>query len=232
MASISLVGLSKSQIEELVNALNSDEILHARNGDILRVAEDDAEAVHIAVAVLRNHNKSQSLGQQSKSSSQSDTVRYDVTEMESLARIAMFRQLDREQIAFSLESGIVTADIAAESRIDEIIRDAELAVKDLEESQELAREISRGDRSPACEACGDRPAAEIDLRRQVGMVVIMRSYRAQATLCDRCADQAYKQFQRSTALKGWTGVRSALMNPVVLGVNAFNRNKHRRSLSD
>ena len=233
MAFINLAGLKQSQIVDLVDALNDDGIVHALNGFSLRVSEDDAEAVRTAVEVIRRSGIVRDLEKENEiSKSQPGAVRYDISEMESLARLAMFERLDKEQIDFTFKSGILTADRSMEGRIDEIIRDAELAVADLEESQDLAREIKRGDRGSICDTCGSTPAASIDLRRQVGMVVVMKSYRAQAILCEACADMTYKQFQKSTALKGWTGLRSAIMNPVVLSVNAINRNKHRRSLSD
>lgn len=233
MAFINLAGLKQSQIVDLVDVLNDDGIVHALNGFSLRVSEDDAEAVRTAVEVMRRSGIVRDLEKENEiSKSQPGAVRYDISEMESLARLAMFERLDKEQIDFTFKSGILTADRSMEGRIDEIIRDAELAVADLEESQDLAREIKRGDRGAICDTCGSTPAASIDLRRQVGMVVVMKSYRAQAILCEACADMTYKQFQKSTALKGWTGLRSAIMNPVVLSVNAINRNKHRRSLSD
>jgi Zn-dependent membrane protease YugP len=63
--------------------------------------------------------------------------------------------------------------------------------------------------------------------RSVALIVILIVTSGAAA---QRAAEAYKQFQKSTAIKGWTGVRSALMNPIVLGTNAVNRNKHRRKL--
>jgi len=100
-------------------------------------------------------------------------------------------------------------------------------VNEIESIQENARLEKLGHQSPACEICGERPAASIDLRRQVGMVVVMRQYSATAVLCEGCAKKAYTEFQKSTALKGWTGVKSALMNPVVIGANAVNKKRHK-----
>lgn len=233
MAIINLADLTQSQIEDLVEALNSDEILHARNGDKLRVAEEDAEAVRIAVAVFRRHNASQQ-GQSASAGQSSDVAhaRYDVSEMEPLARQTMIRTLDSRKIQFRMEAGVLTVQKQDESDVDEIIAEAEGRVASLEAHQELAREVDSGVRAPSCDVCGATPAAPIDLRRQVGMVLVMKSYRAQATLCESCADEAYKQFQKSTAIKGWTGVRSAIMNPIVLGTNAYNRNKHKKKLSE
>lgn len=233
MAIIDLTDLTQSQIEDLVAALNSDEILHARNRNKLRVAEEDAEAVRIAVGVFRRHNASQP-GQSESAARGGDVghARYDVSEMEPLARRSMIRELDARKIQFRMEAGVLTVQKHDESDVDAIIAESESRVANLEAHQTLAREVDGGLRAPSCDVCGATPAAPIDLRRQVGTVLVMKSYRAQATLCEGCADEAYKQFQKSTAIKGWTGVRSAIMNPIVLGTNAYNRNKHKKKLSE
>ena len=233
MAYINLAELTQSQIDDLIEALHSDEILHARNGNVLRVAEEDAEAVGIALTVFRRHNASLSERVEAASLETKDgSARYDISEMESLARRIMFRELDARKIQFRLEAGVLSVQKHDESDVDAIVVEAESRVASLEAHQALAREVDSGVRAPSCDACGATPAAPIDLRRQVGLVVVMRSYRAQATLCESCADEAYKQFQKSTAIKGWTGVKSAIMNPIVLGTNAYNRNKHKRKLDE
>lgn len=233
MAIIDLADLTQSQIGELVEALNSDQVLHARNGNKLRVAEEDAEAVRIAVAVFRRHNASQP-GQSESAGRGGDVghARYDVSEMEPLARQFMIRELDARKIQFQIEAGVLAVRTHDESDVDAIIAESESRVANLEAHQTLVREIDGGLRAPSCDVCGASPAAPIDLRRQVGMVLVMKSYRAQATLCERCADEAYRQFQKSTAIKGWTGVRSAIMNPIVLATNAYNRYKHKKQINE
>jgi hypothetical protein len=83
-----------------------------------------------------------------------------------------------------------------------------------------------------CQICGGSPAAQITLRRGVGMVVVARTYTADAMLCDNCASVTTKEYQSKTALQGWTSPRSALSNPVFLALNAVNRAKHKKRLRD
>lgn len=115
MAFINLAGLKQSQIVDLVDALNDDGIVHALNGFSLRVSEDDAEAVRTAVEVIRRSGIVRDLEKENEiSKSQPGAVRYDISEMESLARLAMFERLDKEQIDFTFKSGILTADRSME----------------------------------------------------------------------------------------------------------------------
>jgi len=81
-----------------------------------------------------------------------------------------------------------------------------------------------------CEACGSSPAAPIKLKRNVGLVVVHRTYTVTAVLCASCADSATSEFQKETLVKGWTSPRSALLNPATIAANAFRKHKHRKQL--
>ena len=83
-----------------------------------------------------------------------------------------------------------------------------------------------------CQVCGGSPAAQITLRRGVGMVVVARTYTSDAMLCDKCASVATTEYQSKTAVQGWTSPRSALANPFYLASNAVNRAKHKKRLRD
>ena len=83
-----------------------------------------------------------------------------------------------------------------------------------------------------CQVCGASPAAQIKLRRGVGMVVVARTYTSDAMLCDKCASAATTEYQSKTAVQGWTSPRSALANPFYLASNAVNRAKHKKRLRD
>ena len=82
-----------------------------------------------------------------------------------------------------------------------------------------------------CDICGRSPAAEIKLKRNVGLVVVHRKIIAKAVLCAICADSAMKEFQRETLIKGWTSPRSALSNPGTLAANAIRKKRHEKQLS-
>ena len=83
-----------------------------------------------------------------------------------------------------------------------------------------------------CEACGSRPAARIKLRRGVGLVLMAKTFTADVNLCATCADAAAKEFQKKTAVQGWTSPRSLLANPFYLASNAVNKARHKRDLRE
>lgn len=83
-----------------------------------------------------------------------------------------------------------------------------------------------------CEVCGARPAARIKLRRGVGLVLMAKTYTADINLCASCADEGFKEFQKKTALQGWTSPRSALANPFYIASNAISKAKHKREIKD
>lgn len=227
MSTFDLSKLTPQQVGELVSAMNADGVLHAISGSTLTVSEDDESAIATVLALMEQEAKRPSLV---SPANQSGDIRYDISELHAVEIQFLKTALDSAGVAYKSDSRTLTASRAYESKIDDFLDQAAEYVKSLEMNQEKARRVSAGLDSPSCEICGNTPAAPIDLRRQVGMVVIMKTYTAEMTLCSGCADEAYRQFQKSTALKGWTGVRSALMNPIVLGTNAVNRNKHRKNL--
>ena len=226
MNSFDVSDLSPQMIVELVAALNSDGVLHALSGSTLRVSDEDSESVLIALSVMRRHAQDQTQTQEEGT----ERVRYDISEFHAYETAVLKEKLSAASIDFDITDGVLSVPRSRESEVDIAISESEEALNSLEASQNESREIHSGRRAPSCEMCGRTPAAPIDLRRQVGMVVVFKTYRSEMTLCESCAAEAYKQFQKSTALKGWTGVRSALMNPIVLGTNAVNRNKHRKKL--
>ena len=226
MCTFEINDLSPQQIVELVAALNSDGILHALSGSTLRVAEEDAEAVSIAISIMNEYKQSL----QNLDKNQSQSVRYDISKFHPYETSYLREWLSDAVIEFEITDGILSVPRSCELEADKAIWESEQALKAIELEQSTAREIQSGRLAPSCEICGRSPAAPLDLRRQVGMVIVMKTYRSEVTLCESCAAEAYKQFQKSTAIKGWTGVKSALMNPIVLGTNTVNRNKHRKKL--
>jgi len=234
MSTFEINDWSAQQIDELVAALNSDGILHALSGSTLRVAEEDAEAVSIAIQIgneFSTYNKYKN-SLQNLDNNQSQNVRYDISKFHPYETSYLRERLSDAVIKFDITDGILSVPRSRELEADKAILESEQALKAIELEQSTAREIHSGRLAPSCEICGRSPAAQLDLRRQVGMVIVMKTYRSEMTLCESCAAEAYKQFQKSTAIKGWTGVKSALMNPIVLGTNTVNRNKHRKKLQE
>lgn len=227
MATIDLRGLSPQRVGELIAAMNTDGVLHAISGETVTVSEDDEYAVSTVVALMRQAGNNP---ESSIQPGQSTDVRYDISELHALEVQFLTSGLETAGVPFTYDDHTLTSSRMFESVIDDLLNQAAEYLNDLETTQEKARRVSVGLDSPECENCGASPAAPIDLRRQVGMVVLMKTYSAELILCSNCADQAYRQYQKSTVLKGWTGVRSALMNPIIIGTNAVNRSKHRKHL--
>jgi hypothetical protein len=160
------------------------------------------------------------------------TVKYNLANLSPAARVRISCELNELGILFNLHEHVLSIADVDEEAVDNVIADQELVEELLEADQREARAILAGDMSPRCELCGNQPAAELSLRRQVGMVIVMSSYRAEVVLCGPCGENAYRDFQKQTAIKGWTGVRSALTNPVVIGTNAANIKKHRNQIAE
>jgi len=64
------------------------------------------------------------------------------------------------------------------------------------------------------------------------MVLVARTYTSEATLCETCAAMITSEYQRKTAIQGWTSPRSALANPFYIASNAVNRARHKREIKD
>ena len=157
-------------------------------------------------------------------------INYDLSELGPAAREGIEKALVRSKILYLLDEKSLSVDKNDEARVDEIIAASEKVDSYFASVQSDARAVQEGTLGRSCENCGTRPAAPLALRRQVGMVVIMRQYEIDAVLCGECGERAYVDFQKQTALKGWTGVRSALMNPVMLSANAVNIRRHREQI--
>jgi hypothetical protein len=156
---------------------------------------------------------------------------YDVSLLEPIERALLGQVLDRREIAHEMYDGVLVVALRDEADVDEIISGVENYAGELRAEGERDEKIRAGDRSlQRCEFCGASPAAPLRLRRQVGMVIVSSTHTFDALLCNTCASTATRSFQKQTAIKGWTGIRSALMNPVVLTSNAKNRRRHRKQI--
>jgi hypothetical protein len=159
------------------------------------------------------------------------TVKYNLSTVEPAVRVGVSRELTALGVLFNLHDGVLSVSDADEEAVDAVIAKHEQIEEVLESMQQTAKGVRAGTMSPNCEICGRVPAAHLELRRQVGMVVVMTTYRSEIIACEDCATAAYREFQKQTAIKGWTGVRSALMNPVVLAANANAIKKHRDEIA-
>jgi hypothetical protein len=214
--------------ESIIDTLNRLEILHSIKDFVLSVSDDDSARVKGIIAGLDGTVESWTTD---LVPSRTETmIRYDISELDPLVCTALLHDLEVDHIKFTLNDSILVVSKSLELKVDEHLARIEREVRELESMQKNARLEKSGHQALPCEFCGQRPAAPIDLRRQVGMVIVMRQYRASAVLCERCAQESYSDFQKSTALKGWTGVRSALTNPVIIGANIVNKKRHKDNI--
>lgn len=211
--------------ESIITSLTQLGIIHSVKDFVLTVSDEDEELVKRIIVKLAEgvHSPSPHVDPQPAGT----TIRYDISELDDLVITALIHDLNVDQIKFTLNDKVLSVPKSQEFQVDAHIARNEAAVNEIESIQESARCEKLGHQSPRCEICGERSAALITLRRQVGMVVVMRQYSEKAVLCESCARTAYIEFQKSTALKGWTGVTSALMNPIIIGANAFNKKRHK-----
>lgn len=158
-------------------------------------------------------------------------TRYDVSEMLPLERSRLKDRLTEAGIEFSIAELVLSIDHKDEEQTDLILVEVEeFGLRLREEFSRDARAREGDVQALSCEVCGESPAAEINLRRMVGMVVITETFNYSAILCDGCAAAATSSAQQQTAIKGWTSLTSAAMNPFVIAGNARSRRNHRRKL--
>ena len=227
MPTFDLSDLSPQDVIELVSAMNTDGVLHAITGSKLKVSDDDATAIKTVLDLLRSASQTSN---DPKSDSRSAEIKYDISNLHALEIQFLISKLRDREVQFTIDELVLKVSRHHEHAVDNALEESAVELQLLESHQTESRLIKQGTQSPYCQICGQTPAAPIDLRRQVGMVVLMKIYTSEMTLCSSCADEAYRQFQKSTAIKGWTGIRSALMNPIVIGTNAVNKSKHRKNL--
>ena len=70
-----------------------------------------------------------------------------------------------------------------------------------------------------CQVCGRTPAAQLTLRRPVGMLIMQKFFRAKPTLCRDHGRQVAKQWLTKTLVQGWWGIVSFFVNFVAVGTD-------------
>lgn len=71
-----------------------------------------------------------------------------------------------------------------------------------------------------CRICGRGPAAELVIRRHVGMLVLQRFVKIKAHLCRDCGRRVVKQYTGRTLVQGWWGMISFFANWFCIAGNA------------
>ena len=70
-----------------------------------------------------------------------------------------------------------------------------------------------------CELCGRGPAEEVTLRRQVGMLILMKKYKYKGRLCRDHALEHGREWLKKTLVLGWWGFFSFFVNFYVIATD-------------
>jgi len=66
-----------------------------------------------------------------------------------------------------------------------------------------------------CQICGNtRQTAHVKFHRNVGMLVIRRSYKIEGNLCKSCVRKSFGDFMVKNLLLGWWGTISLIITPI------------------
>ncbi len=157
-------------------------------------------------------------------------IRYDLSNLDPAVRQDIMRQVNLRGILNTYIDHVLSVPEQFEQAVDALVEVQEQRGAFAREFEEELQQVHAGIHPASCDTCGNSPAAPLVLRRQVGMIVIAKTETFDAVLCRSCGENLRKWIQKQNAIKGWTGVRSALMNPVVLGTNERNYARFLESL--
>lgn len=66
-----------------------------------------------------------------------------------------------------------------------------------------------------CQRCGNmRPTAHVSFHRNVGMLLIRRTYKIEGNLCKSCIRKHFGEFMLKNLLLGWWGTISMIITPI------------------
>ena len=83
-----------------------------------------------------------------------------------------------------------------------------------------------------CQSCGSmRPTARVSFHRNVGMLVIRRSYKIEGNLCKSCVRKQFSDFMVKNLLLGWWGTISMIITPIYAIQNVASYISATRELS-
>jgi hypothetical protein len=83
-----------------------------------------------------------------------------------------------------------------------------------------------------CQHCGNmRQTAHVIFQRNVGMLVIRRSYKLQGNFCKSCVRKSFGDFMVKNLLLGWWGTVSLIITPIYAIQNVVSYTSAMRALS-
>ncbi len=83
-----------------------------------------------------------------------------------------------------------------------------------------------------CARCGRMPARRVQYHRNVGMLLMRRTYTFDASVCISCSRGAFREYQYKNLLLGWWGLFSLFMTPYFLYDNLGRVRAHRSGLGE
>jgi hypothetical protein len=83
-----------------------------------------------------------------------------------------------------------------------------------------------------CQQCGNmRQTAHVSFHRNVGMLVIRRTYKIDGNLCKSCVRKSFGDFMVKNLLLGWWGTISLIITPIYAIQNVVSYTSAMRALS-
>ncbi|GAB2719187.1 hypothetical protein GCM10027089_48920 [Nocardia thraciensis] len=89
----------------------------------------------------------------------------------------------------------------------------------LEQTRPAAAPSAPGADGIQCAVCGASPAARVDFRGHRGMVILMQFRRTPGPFCRDCGLATYREMTADSALFGWWGILSFVVNPATMLLN-------------
>ena len=84
-----------------------------------------------------------------------------------------------------------------------------------------------------CQMCKQvRSVAAISFHRNVGMVIVRRTYTLRGELCKACMNRAYWEFTWRNFVQGWWGMISLVITPIYFLMNTYSFASARYKLRD
>jgi hypothetical protein len=75
-----------------------------------------------------------------------------------------------------------------------------------------------------------RPTAHISLHRNVGMLLMRKTYKIDGNLCKACIRERFSEFMVKNLLLGWWGTISLVMTPIYAVQNVVSYTSAMREL--
>jgi hypothetical protein len=146
-------------------------------------------------------------------------IRYNLSLLEPSVRMSVIDDVQSRGIPYSYQEMTLSISEQFEAILDHVVLRAEQSGDIARERQSIARAILLDEGASPCEVCGRAPAAPLRQRLQVGLLIIAKTVTIESHLCLDCGNALRQKVRKQNLIKGWGGLRSAAMNPVIMATN-------------